>query len=897
MFRPAWKFNVLLLLMAVAPTGIPQERPRYKNTAAPLEQRVDDLLSRMTLDEKISQLMNDSPAIERLDIPKYNWWNECLHGVARAGRATVFPEAIGLAATWDTDLLFRVATAISDEARAKHHEFVRRGKRNIYQGLTFWTPNINLFRDPRWGRGMETYGEDPYLTGRMSVAFIRGLQGDDPKYLKTIATAKHYAVHSGPEPQRHTFDAVIDNKDLWETYLPHFEAAVREGGARSVMCAYNSVDGAPACASEMLLSEILRKQWGFQGYVVSDCGAVGDIYLNHKFASNAASGVAKAVQAGTDLNCGVEYKNLSSAVQSGLLPESEIDRALRRLLRARFQLGMFDPPAMVRYAQIPYSENDSPAHHELALETARKAIVLLKNDNRTLPLSKSLKTIAVIGPNADDVEVLLGNYNGIPTAPVTPLEGIRRKLSSARVLYARGSELAAGMPAFETIPTSALFTSNAADRKSGLQGEYFNRGNFDGKQHQPRELTYPNSGQLVGQASTDTRPLFTRIDPQVSFQWWDRAPRPGMNDDDFGVRWTGYLSAPTSGTYQLGAIGMNAFELDLDGKRVVDFNGIHEEAYRYAPVQLEAGKMYQIRLDYHEFVNDASIRLVWSPPPVNELPNALAAARQADAIIMVLGLSPRLEGEEMRVPVEGFRGGDRVDLNLPRTQEDLLKSVAALGKPMVLVLMNGSALGINWARDHVPAIVEAWYPGQAAGTAIADVLFGDYNPAGRLPVTFYKSVDQLPAFTDYNMKGRTYRFFEGEPLFPFGFGLSYTTFRYQNLKLPQRSSTGDEIRLSVDVENSGSMTGEEVVQIYVKSSAAHTPLRNLVGFQRIGLRPKEHKTVQFTLTPRQLASAASDGRWIAERGDFEISAGGGQPSPATVSAKLRVEGAAKDLGR
>lgn len=888
-----------VILLAAAPV-FAQQKPVYKDPGAPLDKRVDDLISRMTLEEKISQLMNDSPAIERLSIPAYNWWNECLHGVARAGRATVFPQAIGLAATWDPDLIFRVATAISDEARAKHNEFVRRGKRNIYQGLTFWSPNINLFRDPRWGRGMETYGEDPYLTGRIAVAFIKGLQGDDPKYLKTIATAKHYAVHSGPEPSRHTFNAVVDNKDLWQTYLPHFEAAVREGGARSVMCAYNSVDGSPACASETLLNDILRKQWGFEGYVVSDCGAIGDIYLQHKFTANAAAGVAKALHAGTDLSCGTEYTNLAAAVQGGLAAEAEIDQALRRLLRARFQLGMFDPPGMVRYAQIPYSENDSPAHRQLALETARKSIVLLKNENRTLPLSKTLKTIAVIGPNADDAEVLLGNYNGIPSAPITPLEGIRRKLSATKVLYARGSELADGMPNFKVIPESALFTSNEPNRQHGLNAEYFNRNSFDGKRHKPRERTFPGSGQLSGPVPTEINPLFTRVDPEVNFHWWDGAPRSDMNDDDFGVRWTGYLSPPASGAYQLGASGMNAFELYLDGKQIANFNGIHEEAYRYASVQLERGKLYKIRLDYHEYLNDASIRFVWSPPPTDELPGALAAARQADAIVLVLGLSPRLEGEEMKVPVEGFSGGDRVDLNLPRTQDHLLKSISALGKPLVLVLLNGSALAVNWARGHVPAIVEAWYPGQAGGAALADVLFGDYNPAGRLPVTFYKSVDQLPAFTDYQMKGRTYRFFEGEPLFPFGYGLSYTTFSYQNLKTAGRAMAGDEIRLSIDVENSGRVPGEEVVQVYVKSGSPDTPLRSLAAFQRIALRPKERKTVEFKLSPRQFASPAPDGRWIADPGEFEISVGGMQPGPGAagiLSAKLHVEGSARDLGR
>jgi beta-glucosidase len=810
--------------------------------------------------------------------------------VARAGRATVFPETIGLAATWDKDLIFRAATAISDEARAKNNDFVRRGKRFIYEGLTFWTPNINLFRDPRWGRGMETYGEDPFLTGRLAVQLIKGLQGNDPKYLKTIATAKHYAVHSGPESERHTFDAVIDDRDLRDTYLPQFEAAVREGGAQSVMCAYNRVDGAPACSNPPLLEAILRKQWGFSGYVVSDCGAIGDIYLHHKFAPTPELGVAKAVQAGTDLNCGVEYDALLPAVKQGKLRESDIDQAARRLFTARFRLGMFDPPSMVKYAQIPLSVNDSPAHRQLALEAARKSIVLLKNDNHALPLSKSLKTIAVIGPDADDLDVLTGNYNGDPSAPVTPLAGIKRKLPNARIIYARGSDLAVNMPNFETIPSSALFTSNAANRRAGLTGEYYATSNFDGKQHQPRELTYPNSGKMVGEVPKDPKPLFTRVDPQVDFHWLDGAPRAGMNDDDFGVRWTGYLAAPVTGTYQLGAIGMNAFELYLDGKRIVDFNNIHERSYRYEEVKLEAGKLYAIRLDYHEFLNDADIALVWSRPanPAALWNEAEAAVKAADSVILVLGLSPRLEGEEMKVPVEGFSGGDRLSLDIPRTQQQLMERVAALGKPTTLVLMNGSAVSVNWARDHIPAIVEAWYPGEEGGAALADVLFGDYNPAGRLPVTFYKSAEQLPPFTDYNMKGRTYRFFTGDPLFPFGYGLSYTTFAYRNLRAPAQANAGDPVTVTVEVENTGKLAGEEVAQLYLTPPAAPgTPLRSLEGFERIALKPGERKTVTFRLEPRQF-SATVNGKRTVRPGDFSVNVGGSK-------ASIRLTGSPREL--
>ncbi len=897
--------NVLIVALAFCFPSPSQDVPLYKNPSAPTEKRVDDLLSRMTLEEKVSQLMSDSPAIERLDVAAYNWWNECLHGVARAGRATVFPEPIGMAASWDTDLIFRIATAISDEARAKHHEFVRRGKRNIYQGLTFWTPNINLFRDPRWGRGMETYGEDPYLTGRMAVQFVKGLQGGDPKYLKTVATAKHYAVHSGPESERHTFDASIDERDLRETYLTQFEAAVKEGGAFSVMCAYNRVAGDPACASPRLLTQILRKDWGFPGYVVSDCGAIGDIYRNHKVVSSSQEGVSRALKSGCDLNCGIEFRDLLPAARQGLVSESDIDNALGRVLVARFKLGMFDPPEMVPYTRIPYSVNDSEEHRALALEAARKSIVLLKNQGGLLPLRKELKTIAVIGPNGNDPDVLLGNYNGEPSNPVTPLEGIRRKVSTAtRVLYAQGCDLATNLPTLDVVPSSALFTSNDADRQNGLKGEYFATSNFNGHAYRPSELTYPNSGKFVGEIPDHPKPLFTRIAAQVDFRWWDRAPRADMDDDNFGVRWTGYLVPPLSGTYRLGATGFNAFEVYLGEELLAKRNSIHERAYQYGTLELHAGKSYPIRVEFHEAVNDAEIRLVWSPPGKNYEQEAIAAAKQADAVILFLGLSPRLEGEEMQISVEGFQGGDRLDLGLPRVQEELLQKIAILRKPLVLVLLNGSALAVNWARDHVSAIIEGWYPGQAGGSALADVLFGDYNPAGRLPVTFYQSAKQLPAFESYNMKGRTYRFFEGDPLFPFGYGLSYTKFSYRNLRLPREIQAGSEVRVAVEVENSGKLAGEEVVQLYLKhvKPSAPVPLRSLEGFRRVALRPGERKTVEFALTPRQLSLIDQDHRRIVEPGVFEISVGGKQPgfrgtgdasTTGVLAGSSRIVGAAK----
>ncbi|HWT02494.1 MAG TPA: glycoside hydrolase family 3 C-terminal domain-containing protein [Pyrinomonadaceae bacterium] len=710
----------LLLLLICQSLALPQSRaelPPYKNPALPIERRVEDLVSRMTLEEKIAQMMNKAPAVERLGIPAYDWWNEALHGVARAGVATVFPQAVGLAATWNPELIHRVADVISTEARAKYNDFARRGERGRYKGLTFWSPNINIFRDPRWGRGQETYGEDPYLTSRLGVAFVRGLQGDHPRYLKVVATPKHYAVHSGPEPERHSFDAVASERDLRETYLPAFRATVIEGRAEGVMCAYNRTNGEPACANKYL-TDVLRREWAFKGHVVSDCGAVEDIYKGHLFVKTEAEASAVAVKAGTDLSCGGEYKSLVKAVRDGLITEAEIDASLKRLLTSRFRLGMFDPPETVPFSRITLAENDSPAHRRLALEAARESIVLLKNANKALPFGKELKTIAVIGPNADAPEVLLGNYNGQPSSSTTPLQGIREKVSpSTKVIYALGSTL-------------------TGEEAAGGQG---------------REK-------------------------------------------------------------------------------------LREEA--------------------------------------------VAAARAADAVVLVLGIAPSLEGEEMKVEVKGFRGGDRTRLELPEAQEDLLKAVQAAGKPVALVLMSGSALAVNWADENVPAILQAWYPGEEGGAAIADVLFGDYNPAGRLPVTFYKSADDLPPFEAYGMQGRTYRYFKGRPLYPFGHGLSYTRFEYGGLKLSaRRVKAGAGVRVSVDVRNAGRVAGDEVVQLYVTDAAASAPVpvRSLQGVSRITLRPGERRRVSFTLTPSQMALIDDRGRRVVEPGEFLISVGGKQP--------------------
>jgi len=660
----------------------------FMDTSLSLQQRVSDLISRLTPEEKIQQLQHTAPAIERLGIPAYNWWNECLHGVARNGIATVFPQAIGMAATFNPELISREADVISTEARAKYKEAISKNEHGIYQGLTFWSPNINIFRDPRWGRGQETYGEDPYLTSRIGIAFVKGLQGNDPHYLKVVSTAKHFAVHSGPESQRHRFDAWPSQTDLYETYLPAFEALVKEAGVQSVMTCYNRVYGTPSSANEFLFKDILRAKWGFKGYVVSDCWAISDMYNFHHFVTSAEQAATLSLRAGTDLSCGPEYGSIAKALELGYLTEREVNVSLSRLFEARFRLGMFDPPAIVKYASIPVSANNTEANRQLAREVARQSIVLLKNQSHTLPLSKKLKNIAVIGPYANDTSVLLGNYNGIPSQPVTLLQGIRNKAGkSFKVTYAQGVDK-----------------------------------------------------------------------PQVQ----------------------------------------------------------------------------ALRADSADFIND---------PAFTE---ALKMASKADVIIFTGGISPDLEGEEMDVKVPGFAAGDRTSLDLPYNQECMIEQLKHTGKPLVLVLTNGSALALNRAGELADAIVETWYPGEEGGNALADVIFGDYNPAGRLPVTFYKAVSDLPDFEDYSMKGRTYRYFAGSPLYAFGFGLSYTSFTYSNFEI---LNTGDSLTLTVTVQNSGKFSGDEVVQFYVKQpeSIDHQPIKSLVAFQRVYIKAGKDTRIKVSV--------------------------------------------------
>ena len=889
--KTAWIRRILLTVLcysvaapcfALSQSKATSDIPAYRDVSVDFEMRAADLVERMTLEEKISQLGNSSAAIERLDVPRYDWWNECLHGVARAGVATVFPQAIGMAATFDRNMMNDVATVISDEARAKHHEALRKDDHGRYKGLTFWSPNINIFRDPRWGRGQETYGEDPYLTGQMGIQFVRGLQGDDPKYLKVVATAKHYAVHNGPEPDRHSFNVVPNARDLWETYLPAFYDLIVSAKAYSVMGAYNRVDGESSCASWMLLRDILREQWKFNGYVVSDCGAIWDIYANHKIVNNGEEAAAIGLRRGCDLDCGGVYqKRLLAAVQNGLIDEAEIDLAVYRLMLARMKLGMFDPPEIVKYAQIPSSVNDCAEHSELALKMAQKSITLLKNDG-LLPLDKKqLKTIAVVGPNADSVAALRGNYYGTASHPVTVLDGIRRAAGpGVQVLYSQGCSLVKADPL--AIDGRYLFTTDADGQDvKGLRGEYYRGKELEGE------------------------PVLVRIDPSVAMDWGRSSPtatevsqgilspEQGLGEDHFSVRWTGRLVPPSSGEYKLGLMSDDGARLYIDGEKIVDGWSNHAMTPFTVAMTLEKGRSYDVRIEYYDNVKEAGIYFIWQQPGTETQNDALAGyqvspqtiedVKKADVAIFVGGLDASWEGEEMsnRTGVEGFNKGDRTNITLPQIQLDTLRVLQQTGTPTVFVLMTGSAVAFDGMDATLQAIAEAWYPGQRGGDAVADVLFGDYNPAGRLPVTFYTSTDELGDFSDYNMtagKGKTYRYYQGKPLYPFGHGLSYTTFKYSNMKISRKKIKADgTLKVSVDVSNVGQRDGEEVVQLYVHDveSSRPMPLKQLRGFERISLEKGQKKTVTFSLKPIE-DMRYYDGwhqQYQVEPGEFEIQVG------------------------
>ena len=877
----------LLSVLAITLSGLSlhaQQPLPFNDTSLPLDQRVHDLVSRMTLEEKVQQMRDHAPAIPRLGVPKYDWWNEGLHGVAFAGTATNFPQVIGMAATWDAPLVHQMAQTISTEARAKYNQAMRDDDHEMFFGLTFWAPNINIFRDPRWGRGQETYGEDPYLTGRMGVAFVTGMQGDDPQYLRVVSTPKHYDVHSGPESTRHRANVDVSAHDLEDTYLPAFRAAVTEGHAQSVMCAYNAIDGTPACANTMLLRDHLRNDWHFDGYVVSDCAAVADINTGHHFAPDMAHAAAAAVKAGTDLECGFAqgqaFPALVDAVHQNLITEADLDTAVTRLFRARFRLGMFDPPASYAYGRIPMSEDNSPAHRALSLQAAEESIVLLKNDRGTLPMKPGTQRIAVVGPEAELVQSLQGNYNGPPQQPVSPLAGITARYPNAHIAYAQGSTLVEGF----AVPIERTALHPATGNGDGLTAEYFNATSFTGQ------------------------PVLTRVDPTINFNWDKFAPVAGLARNNYSVRWAGTLTPPAPGTYRLGVRinycyaceNAEGFHLYLDGKLLVESSSKptgERGQVLDAPITFADTRPHTIRLEYLHATGSAGIDLTWQAPAEALRAQAVAAAKTSDVTIAFVGLSPSLEGEEMPVKLEGFAGGDRTAIALPAAQEDLLKALAATGKPLIVVLQNGSALAVNWAQQHAAAVLEAWYPGEEGGNAIAATLAGDNNPAGRLPLTFYASLDQLPAFDDYTMQHRTYRYFTGKPLYSFGYGLSYTTFAYTPLQTPTTAvNAGEPVTLEADVKNSGAVAGDEVAELYLTQPAGfETPHRELAGFQRVHLAPGESRHLRFTLDPRSLGQVNEQGTRVILPGTYTVSLGSTQPGEgvATQTATFAITGHAE----
>lgn len=828
--------------------------PLYLDPGQPPELRASDLVSRMTLEEKARQVGHDAPAIPRLGVPEYNWWNEGLHGVARAGIATVFPQAIGMAASWDAPLMQQVGDVISTEFRAKYVERVKpNGGTEWYRGLTVWSPNINIFRDPRWGRGQETYGEDPYLTSRMGIAFVRGLQGRDPNYLKTIATSKHFAVHSGPESNRHREKVSPSPYDLEDTYLPAFRATVTEGGVRSVMCVYNAVNGVPGCANQMLLKQHLRDAWKFGGYVVSDCGAAANIYRKDAldYEPDPVKGVALEFKAGMDLICGdyrqnwsMEFDNIVKGVKAGLLPQPVLDRALTRLFAARYRLGLLEPPERRPFRQITARDYDTPGNHGWALKMAQESMVLLKNSGNLLPLKGPPRTIAVIGPNADSFDALVGNYYGKPSRPVTVLDGIKARFPASRILYAEGTGLVG--PAEPPVPDAMLCVDRSC-RQRGLKAEHF-------------------AGTALEGA-----PTATRVEPNAKIEW--------LGDRSTSARWTGFITAPQGGEYRFRHLSENGYRIWVAGKLVVDEWGVGDSpSILSGAVRLQKGRRYPIKVEAFQSGARGDQKLVWSPPS-EDGSKAVALARQADVVVFVGGLSARIEGEEMKLKAPGFSGGDRTSLDLPGPQQKLLERLHATGKPVVLVLMNGSAMSVNWADRNLPAIVEAWYPGGDGGHAVAQLLAGDFSPGGRLPVTFYRAASDLPPFGDYAMKNRTYRYFKGEVLYPFGHGLSYTRFAYANPRVSAPAIAADgTVTVSVDVTNSGPVDGDEVVQLYVSHpGVAGSPNRSLQGFRRLRLARGETRRVDFVLGDRMLSLVDGKGVRSIRPGRIDVWVGGGQP--------------------
>jgi beta-glucosidase len=871
-------FIVLTLALAALANLAHAQQGAYLDPKLPAAERAHDLVGRMTLDEKAAQLEDWATAIPRLGIPDYQTWNEALHGVARAGYATVFPQAIGMGATWDKTMVRSMGNVISTEARAKYNQAQREGNHRIFYGLTFWSPNINIFRDPRWGRGQETYGEDPFLTGNLGVAFVGGVQGEDLNHLRAVATSKHFAVHSGPESLRHGFNVDPSARDLEETYLPAFRATVTEGHVASVMCAYNSIDEFPACTNKMLLKEHLRDAWGFKGFVVSDCGAIVDVNQGHKKTPDIMHSAAMSLQAGTDLSCSMwtpGFNTLADAVRQGLVTEDLVTQAAERLYEGRFKLGLFDPQGSSPLDNIRFSSDVANRDRAEALKAAEESIVLLKN-NGALPLKKEPGHIAVIGPTADLLVSILGNYVGTPFRPVTPLDGMSQQFKSSPILYAQGSTLAAGVGV--PVPRTAFGLNE------GLKTEFFATSDWTG------------------------RPVATTTLPEIQTDWENALPAPAVATHNYSVRFSGTLTVPAAGHYVFTVEAGDGFPYSpaenyrfvLDGK-VLGEGSLREGtsndksapgASPTAPPKQHDAKVPSIAVDFadtkaHDFrfeyshAGDQSgggVTLKWEAPAQAQLDEAVARAKEADVVVAFVGLSPQLEGEEMNIKIDGFMGGDRTSLDLPAPQQKLLEALGATGKPLVVVLQSGSAVALNWANEHAAAVLEAWYPGVDGGTAIARTLAGLNNPAGRLPVTFYASLDGLPAFTDYGLKGRTYRYFQGKPLWGFGYGLSYSSFKYGPVKLSAETlKAGDPLTATVTVTNSSAVAGDEVVEAYVKTPQTGGPIRSLEGFERVHIGAGESKEVVLKIDPRSLSAVDDKGNRSILAGKYSLAVGGAQP--------------------
>ncbi len=865
----------------------PASHPVYRDPSQPASVRAHDLVSQMTLDEKASQLEDWAPAIPRLGIPDYQTWSEALHGVANSGYATVFPQSIGLAATWDPAIVHSIGDVIATEGRAKYNDAQTKGNHRIFYGLTFWSPNINIFRDPRWGRGQETYGEDPFLTGKMGVAFIEGVQGSDPTHPKAVATSKHFAVHSGPESQRHVFNVDVSPRDLEETYLPAFRSTVVDAHVKSVMCAYNAIDGKAACDNTMLLQQHLRDAWHFKGFVVSDCGAIVDVTEGHHNAPDITHAAAVSLQAGTDLSCSIwspGFNTLGDAVRGGLVSEALVTAAAERLFTARAELGLLDQPGTDPYSKISISENASPAHREVARKAAEESMVLLKNTG-VLPLSRPPANIAVVGPTAALLTSLEGNYNGTSLHAVYPVDEIRKQFPGATVHYAQGSTLAAGF--MVPVPRTAF--------QNGLQAEFFATPDWSGT------------------------PVRTLTEADIQHDWRDAEPIPELHTHDYSVLWRGTFQAPAPGHYTLVVQGgenfpyspKESYRLSFDGKEMsagsLTSSKLDMGHFTFAkgsspsappvmtgskPAMIELdmtdARPHQIELGYSHSGDMAGggITLKWVAPAQAQIDEAVAAAKQSDVVVAFVGLSPQLEGEEMPIKIDGFLGGDRTSIDLPEAQQKMLEAVAATGKPVVVVSLSGSAIALTWAKQHAAAILQAWYPGVDGGVAIARTLAGENNPAGRLPLTFYSSTADLPPFTDYSMKNRTYRYYTGTPLWGFGYGLSYSTFTYGSLHLSSASLTaGQPLTATVSVANTSARPGDEVVEAYLKTPQTGGPIQSLVGFQRIHLNAGEKRDVALTLSSRSLSSVDSTGERSILAGNYQLTLASAQPIEASAKSE------------